>query len=140
MPKVANNFWGRDDAGVGPLLDRMHNAKVTGDELKAFYSARASIEEEYARKLLNLSRKPLGSSEEGTLKLSLDALRAEVEAMAKAHQVTAGKMKGDLEDPLGAFISSIKERRKIVQNSIEKLLKQKTQQTMSVNKVSELAM
>jgi hypothetical protein len=35
---VANNFWGKDDAGVTPLLDRMHNAKVTCDELKAFYT------------------------------------------------------------------------------------------------------
>ena len=35
---VANNFWGKDDAGVGPLLERMHGAKTTCDELKAFYS------------------------------------------------------------------------------------------------------
>ena len=34
----ANNFWGRDDAGVDPLLQRMHNAKQTCDELKAFYT------------------------------------------------------------------------------------------------------
>lgn len=34
----ANNFWGKEDAGVSPLLERMHNAKVTGDELKAFYT------------------------------------------------------------------------------------------------------
>ncbi|RKF64280.1 putative contractile ring protein imp2 [Erysiphe neolycopersici] len=38
----ANNFWGKDDAGVEPLLQRMHNAKQTCDELKAFYSC-ASI-------------------------------------------------------------------------------------------------
>ena len=35
---VANNFWGKEDAGVQPLLERMHNAKVTCDELKSFYS------------------------------------------------------------------------------------------------------
>jgi hypothetical protein len=34
----ANNFWGKDDAGVDPLLSRMHNAKQTCDELKAFYT------------------------------------------------------------------------------------------------------
>jgi len=37
MRAVANNFWGKDDAGVIPLLDRMHNAKVTSEELKDFY-------------------------------------------------------------------------------------------------------
>jgi hypothetical protein len=35
---VANNFWGKDDAGVGPMLERVHNAKVTSDELKSFYA------------------------------------------------------------------------------------------------------
>lgn len=35
---VANNFWGKEDAGVGPMLDRMHNAKTTSDELKTFYN------------------------------------------------------------------------------------------------------
>lgn len=39
---VANNFWGKDDAGVNPLLERMHNAKVTCDELKAFYNGEIS--------------------------------------------------------------------------------------------------
>jgi hypothetical protein len=38
----ANNFWGKEDAGVSPLLERMHNAKVTGDELKAFYTGTTS--------------------------------------------------------------------------------------------------
>jgi hypothetical protein len=35
---VANNFWGKDDAGLQPMLDRMHNSKVTNDELKVFYN------------------------------------------------------------------------------------------------------
>lgn len=35
---VANNFWGKEDAGVGPMLDRMHHAKTTCDELKNFYT------------------------------------------------------------------------------------------------------
>ncbi|KAF4550958.1 putative septation protein imp2 [Elsinoe fawcettii] len=130
----ANNFWGKEDAGVSPLLERMHNAKVTGDELKAFYTARAQIEEEYARKLLNLARKPLGSSEQGTLRMSLDVVRGEVESMGKAHAQIAGQMKSELEEPLGAFTGGIKERRKIVQGGIEKLLKVKTQQTITVNK------
>jgi hypothetical protein len=34
----ANNFWGKDDAGVEPLLGRMANSKQTCDELKAFYT------------------------------------------------------------------------------------------------------
>ncbi|KAF2500823.1 hypothetical protein BU16DRAFT_523574 [Lophium mytilinum] len=133
----ANNFWGKDDAGVSPLLERLHNAKVTGDELKSFYTTRAAIEDEYSRKLLNLSRKPLGSSEAGTLRMSLDIVRGEVESMGKSHQNIAGQMKSELEEPLAAFAGGMKERRKIVQSGIEKLLKTKTQQTMTVNKARD---
>lgn len=129
----------------------MHNAKVTSDELKSFYNsalalkvsralltfviARAAIEEEYSRKLLSLCRKSLGSSEAGTLRSSLDVMRGEVESMGKAHQAIAGQMKSELEEPLAAFAGGMKERRKIVQVGIEKLLKVKVQQTQVVNKV-----
>ncbi|KAL8669625.1 MAG: hypothetical protein Q9168_005790 [Polycauliona sp. 1 TL-2023] len=130
----ANNFWGKDDAGVQPLLERMQNAKVTCDELKAFYNTRAAIEDEYSRKLMTLCRKPLGSAETGTLRASLDVVRGEVESMGKAHQGIAGQMKSELEEPLAAFAGGMKERRKIVQAGVEKLYKTKQQQTQSVNK------
>jgi len=100
-----------------------------------FGIARSAIEEEYSRKLLSLCRKPLGSSEAGTLRTSLDVMRGEVESMGKAHQAIAGQMKSELEEPLAAFAGGMKERRKIVQSGIEKLLKVKVQQTGVVNKV-----
>lgn len=119
------------------MLDRLHAAKVTNDELKNFYAARAAIEEEYARKLLNLSRKPLGSCETGTVRMSCDVIRGEVESMGKSHQSIAQQMKTELEEPLAAFAGGMKERRKIVQNGIEKLLKLKMQQTYTVNKARD---
>ncbi|KAI8248356.1 hypothetical protein K4K56_010963 [Colletotrichum sp. SAR 10_98] len=115
----------------------MAAAKQTCDELKAFYSARASIEDEYARKLLSLCRKSLGSQEMGSLKNSLDTVRGEVESMGKQHQNIAAQMKTELEEPLAAFAGAMKERRKIVQNGIEKILKTKIQQTQHVNKTRD---
>lgn len=38
---VANNFWGKEDAGVQPMLERMHAAKQTCDELRSFYNSKA---------------------------------------------------------------------------------------------------
>lgn len=38
VPVVANNFWGKEDAGVQPLLERMSAAKQTCDELRSFYA------------------------------------------------------------------------------------------------------
>lgn len=55
--------------------------------------------------------------------------------MGKAHQSIAGQMKSELEEPLAAFAGALKERRKIVQTGIEKLLKIKVQQTQTMNKV-----
>ena len=57
--------------------------------------------------------------------------------MGKAHQSIAGQMKSELEEPLAAFAGALKERRKIVQSGIEKLLKIKTHQTFTVNKVRD---
>ncbi|BCS03471.1 formin-binding protein HOF1 [Aspergillus luchuensis] len=133
----ANNFWGKEDAGVGPMLDRMHTSKVSCDELKTFYNIRAAIEDEYARKLLALCRKPLGSTEIGSLRSSFDTVRGETEAIAKAHAAIAGQMKRELEEPLIAFAGGSKERRKIIQNGIERLLKTKIQQTQTVNKTRD---
>jgi len=84
-----------------------------------------------------LCRKPLGSSEAGTLRASLDVMRGEVESMGKSHQAIAHQMKSELEEPLAAFSGGMKERRKIVQNGIEKLFKVKQQQTQVVNKVGK---
>jgi hypothetical protein len=57
--------------------------------------------------------------------------------MGKAHQSIAQQMKTELEEPLQAFAGGMKERRKIVQNGIEKLLKLKMQQTSTVNKARD---
>lgn len=65
----------------------------------------------------------------------MDVVRGEVEQMAKSHQTIAAQMRTELEEPLAAFAGSMKERRKIVQNGVEKLLKTKIQQTNQVNKV-----
>lgn len=69
--------------------------------------------------------------------MSLDVIRGEVEAIGKAHQNNAQKIKSELEEPLAAFAGAMKERRKIVQGGIEKLLKVKTQQTTTVNKARD---
>lgn len=62
-------------------------------------------------------------------------VRGEVESIGKAHASIAQQMKSELEEPLAAFAGGMKERRKIVQGGIEKLLKTKVQQTQNVNKV-----
>jgi hypothetical protein len=62
-------------------------------------------------------------------------VRGETESIGKAHSAIASQLKSELEEPLVAFSGGMKERRKIVQNGIERLLKTKNQQTQAVNKV-----
>lgn len=71
------------------------------------------------------------------MRLSLDVVRAEVEAMGKAHQQNAQQMRSELDEPLAAFAGAMKERRKIVQGGIEKLHKSKAQQTGTANKARD---
>ncbi|RAL63776.1 hypothetical protein DID88_003421 [Monilinia fructigena] len=121
----ANNFWGKDDAGVEPLIQRMVHAKQTCDELKSFYNGMFTSNGHWDLK-----------SQELFANLWM-FLKGEVEAMGKAHQTIAGQMRTELEEPLAAFAGAMKERRKIVQHGTEKLLKIKVQQTNQVNKTRD---
>ncbi|KAK9454356.1 hypothetical protein V1511DRAFT_517647 [Dipodascopsis uninucleata] len=130
----SNNFWGLEEKGVTSLLQRMREAKLTCEELKAFYKERISIEDDYSRRLLSLSRRALGSVEVGTLKASLETVRRETEQMSKAHANTSDQLKMELEEPLIAFAAGMRERRKVVQTTIEKLTKAKMAQAVAVQK------
>ena len=69
--------------------------------------------------------------------MSMDVVKAETEGMGKQHGMIAQQMKTELEDPLATFAGGIKERRKMIQGGIEKLLKTKNSQTMQVNKTRD---
>jgi hypothetical protein len=136
----------------------MTDAKVICDEIKAFYrersplcphlfaNNRAAAEEDYAKKLLKVSKMPLGTKECGTLKTSLVSVKTELEAMASAHAEVAANMRRELEEALGNMAASMKEMRKMVFNvsivliqvmaNIEKLRRTKQAQEHALTKVS----
>ncbi|KAK7208212.1 SH3 domain protein [Myxozyma melibiosi] len=130
----SNNFWGVEEKGVSVIFQRMREAKQTCEELKSFYKERTAIEEEYSRKLLALSRKPLGQHEIGSLRSSLDTLRFETEQMGKAHHNSSLQLRTELDEPLTTFSAGMRERRKIVQGTLEKLFKAKLAQQANVAK------
>lgn len=130
----ANNFWGADDAGYHRLIQRMHHAKQTTEELLSFYRERQSIEQDYARKLSNLANSPLGQNEYGSLRQSLDTIRATTQNMAAAHETTANQIAAQLFEPLEAFAVSVRERRKTVEDIMAKLTKAKSQRSAAVEK------
>ncbi|KAL1917782.1 uncharacterized protein VTP21DRAFT_3616 [Calcarisporiella thermophila] len=132
-----NNFWGRDDAGLDALLNRMRQAKQTCEEVKQFYISRARIEEEYGRQLLRLAKTSVGKDETGTLKDSIDTVRKELEATAKVRINLAQQIRDELEVQLGDFIASQREKRRVQQGIVEKTHRNKQLYTSNVIKAKE---
>ncbi|KAF8935294.1 hypothetical protein BGZ58_005098, partial [Dissophora ornata] len=116
---------GKDDAGYSALTTRMRHAKLTCQEILGMFQARAVLEEEYGKKLLKLSKSPLGKDELGSLRDSLDVVRYEIEATGKSHIELAGKMKDQLESALAEFNNSQKDKRKLHQASIDRTFRNK---------------
>ncbi|KAF9358529.1 Proline-serine-threonine phosphatase-interacting protein 2 [Mortierella sp. AD094] len=125
VPRFSQNFWGKDDAGYSALTTRMRHAKLTCQEILGMFQARAALEEEYGKKLLKLSKSPLGKDELGTLRDSLDVVRYEIEATGKSHIELAGKMRDQLESALAEFNNSQKDKRKLHQASIDRTFRNK---------------
>jgi Fes/CIP4, and EFC/F-BAR homology domain len=74
---------------------------------------RAAAEEEYAKKLLKISKMPLGTKEVGTLRASLVAVKTELEGMGNAHAEVAVGMHRELEEALGIMAGRMKELKKM---------------------------
>lgn len=60
-----NAFWGTAEGGVDVLFARMRGAGRTVEELRAFWKERASIEEDYSKRLSKLAKQVLGRDEIG---------------------------------------------------------------------------
>jgi hypothetical protein len=133
----SNHFWGKQENGVNVLLTHFNNTKQTAEEIKAFYKERAAIEEDYAKRLIALSRKSLGAHEVGTLKTALDDIRLTTETLGKTHSNAASQFKVELEDPLTAFNSTLRTRRKAIHQLMEKLTKAKVNQQQVVDRARE---
>ncbi|KAG0350559.1 Proline-serine-threonine phosphatase-interacting protein 2, partial [Podila minutissima] len=116
---------GKDDAGYSALTTRMRHAKLTCQEILGMFQARAALEEEYGKKLLKLSKAPLGKDELGSLRDSLDVVRYEIEATGKSHIELASKMRDQLENALADFNNSQKDKRKLHQVSIDRTFRNK---------------
>ncbi|KAJ9052778.1 formin-binding protein [Entomophthora muscae] len=118
-----NSFWGKDDRGVEALMNKMRKAKQTCADLKSILSARSSVEEEYGKKLLKIAKTDICKDETGEMQKALSRLRCEFEATGNAHIETSQRIKLEVENSLGSFISNQRERRKAQAAIIEKILK-----------------
>ncbi|KAJ7647451.1 SH3 domain-containing protein [Roridomyces roridus] len=132
-----NAFWGHADVGVDVLFARMRGATRTMEELRNFWKERATIEDEYARRLAKLAKQTLGRDEIGELRTSLDSIRAETERQAAFHLTLSQQVRADLEVQAAAFYAKQQHHKKTYQTAIEKEFKAKQTQEGYVNKARE---
>ncbi|PPQ78981.1 hypothetical protein CVT25_002265 [Psilocybe cyanescens] len=132
-----NSFWGFGDGGVDVLFARMRGAARTMEELKVFWKERASIEEEYAKRLTKLAKMTLGRDEIGELRNSLDTVRLETDRQAGYHLNLSQQIRTELEAPAATFHARLLHHKKTYQTGIEKEFKTKQTQESYVNKARE---
>ncbi|KAG2188894.1 hypothetical protein INT44_004034 [Umbelopsis vinacea] len=135
----ANSFWGRDDVGFEVLTSKMSSGKKTCEELRAFYNLKATLHDDLGRKLLKHVRMGLGRDETGTLKNLLDTTRKEIELNAQANVDMATKIRNNLEVPLENFMLEQKDKRKLVQTTVDKAHRNKQLHAAYVMKQYEKA-
>ncbi|ODV83798.1 hypothetical protein CANARDRAFT_202526 [[Candida] arabinofermentans NRRL YB-2248] len=123
----AKNFWSVDDSAPHLLMNHFHQGTKTFDTLSLYYKERASIEEEYTRKLNSLTRK-LGLSDHeksSTLRDSLETLSEETKQLGVSHLSEASKITESILKPLEEFSGDMKARAKATESNIQKMVKHK---------------
>ncbi|KAI8366601.1 hypothetical protein BD560DRAFT_400782 [Blakeslea trispora] len=133
----SNNFWGLKDDGFHVLTAKMNSTKKTFDEIKSFYNIRASLHEEFGRKLMKHAKTGMGSEETGTLHVLLSAAHREMEWTAQAHLNLAQKLKNRLEIDLENFTLEQKDRRKLTHANVEKVHRYKQSSEAYLAKTKE---
>ncbi|KAI0043123.1 hypothetical protein FA95DRAFT_1584227 [Auriscalpium vulgare] len=132
-----NAFWGLADGGVDVLFARMRGAGRTMDELRNFWKERASIEEDYAKRLTKLAKLAVGRDEIGEFRNAIETLRQETEKQGNFHLQLAHQIRNDLEAPATVFVQRQAQHRKVFQSAIEKQFKTKQAQEVHVSKARE---
>lgn len=156
----SNQFWSGPEspgmeAGVDVVLARLKSGTRALEDLRAFYKERASIEEEYSKRLSRLARQPLGRDETGTMRAALDRVRQETAKAGDAHDKLAHMVRTALEVKAKEFEQGRDQKRRNVgtsfhpgsaqltlktpqsQAAIEKSLKNKANQEAMVVKARE---
>ncbi|WVQ70350.1 uncharacterized protein L199_008577 [Kwoniella botswanensis] len=138
-PKMdyCNSFWGQGDRGYEVIMARLRGAGRTVEELRGFWKERASIEEDYAKRLHKLSKNTLGKDEIGDLADSLQHLLTETASQGAYHASLGLEIRQTVEQPTAELLSRLSNLKKGLQASIEKAHKTKGLQEQHVQKARE---
>ncbi|KAI9344976.1 hypothetical protein BDR26DRAFT_857020 [Obelidium mucronatum] len=134
VPAFATSFWGDADKGLDALIGRMKNGKHVTAEVAALFKERAAIEEEFGKRLAKLAKAFTTQEEIGTLRESLDLVKAELETSARAHLDIANEIRLQLEKPVSDFLATQAVVRKNHHATVDRRLKNKAAMTANAQK------
>ncbi|EPY50658.1 contractile ring protein Imp2 [Schizosaccharomyces cryophilus OY26] len=133
----SNYFWGVNDEGYHALLSRFSEIKHINEDLRSFFHERASIEEDYAKRMAKLARSNVGANETGTLKQSIQSMKTEVDTMGKNHLAIAQLLQDDVSSAFSRYAISLKDKKKTFIANIEKCHKDKDSKKQSFEKAQD---
>lgn len=122
-----NSFWG--DLGYDALQTKTRQSSKMLEDLRTWYKERASIEDDYAKRLAKLTKSPLLDSdcetEVGGIKKALEIVRETTRQSAHSHAELAGTVRTALERKVADFVVRRDGLRKNPQGLIDRLHKKK---------------
>ncbi|KAI5481079.1 hypothetical protein MNV49_006265 [Pseudohyphozyma bogoriensis] len=119
--------------GYDALMGRMKAGTKTMEDLRALFKERASMEEDYAKRLIRLSKSGFGAGETGHIERAIAQIKTEIEQSAKAHSDFAALLKVQ-DASVADFLTKREGARKQQQTAVEKAYKVKREQREIVNK------
>ncbi|GAA5827007.1 hypothetical protein JCM5353_008883 [Sporobolomyces roseus] len=123
--------WGRE--GYECLMTRVKSGGKVLEDLRTVLKERASIEEDYAKRLAKLSKSSFGTGETGHMERAMLTLKGELEQTSKSHHDLASLLR--MQDSLVSDFTQKREgARKTQQSGIEKTWKSMNNQREHVLK------